>query len=265
LIMRTDHLFERHYYSRSEFVDGTTEFHRLVGRQIKTGSSLLEIGAGPTNETTGYLATLGRVVGVDITTEVEENVALAEAHVFDGKRLPFPDGHFDACVSNWVVEHVQDPSMHFCEVARVLRPGGIYCFRTPNQWHYFTLGSRLLPHKVHVLIANRLRGVPTGGHDPYPTYYRANTTARVRRLCRQSGLTPLALTAIEKEPSYGRIHPALFYPMFVYERFVNSHNTLEGFRASLLASLRKPDSFERTGGAETHISVGSRANTLTRD
>ena len=238
--MRTNHLFEKHYYSHPEFVDGTTEFHRLVAAQIKPGSSILEIGAGLANETTAFLTGFGRVVGADVTDEIHSNTALAEAHVFDGLRLPFADERFDVCASNWVIEHVSDPLTHFREVARVLRPGGVYCFRTPNRWHYFTVGSRLVPFSVHLRVANKLRGLPSEAHEPYPTHYRANTFSNIRRLCRQSGLMPARLIAIEKEPSYGRFHPGLFYPMFLYERFVNSFSALRVFRASLLAVLRKP-------------------------
>jgi SAM-dependent methyltransferase len=237
--MRTDHLFDKYYFSRSEYVGGTTEFHALLAAHIKSGSSVLEFGAGPKNETTDYLATLGPVAGADISREVYDNAALTEAHSFDGLHLPFPNDTFDACVSNWVIEHVGNPSAHFCEVSRVLKPGGIYCFRTPNRWHYFVLGSRLLPFSMHLRIANRLRGISKDQHDPYPTYYRANTVACIRRLCSLVGLVPVALFAIEKEPSYGRWHPILFYPMMIYERFVNSCSAFQGFRASLLGAMQK--------------------------
>lgn len=238
--MRTDYLFEKYYYSRPEFVDATSQFHQLLAAQTKPGSLILEIGAGPSNETTSYLSRLGRVIGADVSHEVEGNVALAEAHTFDGVHLPFSNKSFDMCVSNWVIEHVDDPSAHFHEVARILKDGGAYCFRTPNRWHYFVVGSRLLPFSLHLQMANRLRGFSEGDHDPYPTFYRANTPTRIRRLSRESGLAPLGLFAIEAEPSYGRLHPALFYPMFVYERLVNSCSALQSFRASLLGILRKP-------------------------
>jgi SAM-dependent methyltransferase len=170
---------------------------------------------------------------------VTTNSALTEKYVFDGEHLPFADGSFEFCVSNWVIEHVSDPSSHFAEVARVLKPNGPYCFRTPNRWHYFTLGARLLPFRMHVLIANKFRGLRSGAHDPYPTFYRANTFGSIRKRSEQVGLAPVALIAIEKEPSYGRFHPGLFYPMFLYERVVNSSDLLEPFRASLLAILHK--------------------------
>ena len=238
--MKTDYLFNKYYYSRPDFVGGTTAFHGILGTHIESGSSVLEIGAGPRNETTNYLATLGPVAGADISGEVHNNVALTEAHTFDGLHLPFPDNKFDVCVSNWVVEHVDDPSTHFREIGRVLKPGGVYCFRTPNRWHYFVLASWLLPFSVHLRIANLLRGLPRETRDPYPTYYRANTFAEIRRLGSAAGLAPVALHAVEAEPSYGRLHAILFYPMMLYERFVNSCSAFRIFRASILCTLQKP-------------------------
>jgi len=50
---------------------------------------------------------------------------------------------------------------------------------------------------------------------------------------------PKKLAAFEKDPSYGTLHPALFYPMFLYERFVNSSDLLEPFRATLIGVMEK--------------------------
>jgi SAM-dependent methyltransferase len=237
---QTDHLFDKYYFARPSFVDGSTEFQSLMAAGIDPGSLILEIGSGPTNPTTKFLATLGSVIGADVTSEIHTNTSLTEAHLFDGTHLPFPNERFDVCVSNWVIEHVRDPSAHFREVARILKPGGMYFLRTPNLWHYFTVGSKLLPFGVHLQIANKLHGLSDGSHDPYPKYYRANTLRRIRQLCGSSGLVPMELIAIEKEPSYGRLHPMLFYPMFLYERCVNSFRGFESFRASILGVLQKP-------------------------
>jgi ubiquinone/menaquinone biosynthesis C-methylase UbiE len=123
---------ERFYLNRNGWVDGTTEFHRLCAGIIKKGTKILEIGAGPTNRTSDFLATLGELHAVDIDAEVKNNRAAVTAHVIKGERYPFADETFDACVSNYVVEHIAMPTTHLREVWRVLKSGGAYLFRTPN-------------------------------------------------------------------------------------------------------------------------------------
>ena len=179
----TQALYEK-YYPSARFEGGTIPFHRLCQQQIASGAEILEIGSGPTNQTTEALSAIGSVTGLDIDPDVKNNKWLSNAHTFDGRRMPFADESFDACCSNWVLEHVQHPAEHFKEVARVLRPGGMYCFRTPNLFHYVSMGARIMPHSLHLLLANRLRSLDEGAHDPYHTWFRSNTRGKLRGLCR---------------------------------------------------------------------------------
>lgn len=235
----TQQLFERYYFSRPGYTGGDRPFHSLCEAHIRRGSEVLEIGSGPSNEFTEVLARIGKVTGVDIDSAVLKNEFCTDAKVFDGLHLPFPDSSVDACVSNWVLEHVENPEAHFKEVARVLRPHGIYCFRTTNLYHYVGLGARITPHGIHLALANRLRTLGPEAHDPYPTYHRANSRKRIRHLIHQSGLRINKLELIEPEPSYGRLHAGLFYPMMVYERMVNSTPLLSNFRIMMIGACTK--------------------------
>jgi SAM-dependent methyltransferase len=71
-------------------------------------------------------------VGVDL-----EPSALAgqprETHEADMRSLPFPDASFASVVSMHSVEHVPDPERVLEEVVRVLEPGGVAVFATPNR------------------------------------------------------------------------------------------------------------------------------------
>jgi hypothetical protein len=55
-----------------------------------------------------------------------------------------------------------------------------------------------------------------------------------------AGLEMPSITMVEPEPSYGRAHALLFYPMMAYERIVNMSNALSGFRVTMLVVTRKP-------------------------
>ena len=42
----------------------------------------------------------------------------------DITRLPYRDAAFDCVICGWVLEHLPDPRLGLCEIARVLEPGG---------------------------------------------------------------------------------------------------------------------------------------------
>ena len=234
----TEHLYER-FYPAEKFEGGTLPFFRMCQREIGRGAAILEIGAGPANPSSEMLAQIGEVTGLDIDAEVQTNQHLARSICYDGVTIPLPNASFDACCSDFALEHIADPKAHFNEVARVLRPGGVYCLRTPNLLHYISLGSRLVPHRVHLLLANRMRGMDAAAHAPYPTFYRSNTRKRLAEFCASAGMKITFWAMIEPETSYGRAHPALFYPMMVYERLVNSSEVFARFRATILMAATR--------------------------
>ena len=236
----TERLLARYYFSKPEFIDGTAEFHQLCERYIPHGETVLEIGAGPGNATSQFLASRTRLVGVDISDDVFTNEWVEQAATYDGRRLPFRDASFKAVVTNYVLEHIANPRDHFKEVRRVLQPGGVYCFRTPNLWHYVTLASTVLPHSAHCSLVKWLQNTNEQGHLPYPTFYSANTRGSIRKLSGIAGLKTLVLQMVEKEPVYGGVSGKLFLLMMAYERIVNSSALFSGIRVNIFGVLQKP-------------------------
>lgn len=230
---------DRFYPQTSWRRDGTRDFYALVKKHCH--GKILEVGAGPSNSTSNYLKTLGELHGVDIDPTVLNNEALQSAAVIQDV-FPFPDASLDSCVSNYVCEHLDAPKQHLSEVWRVLKPGGVYIFRTPNRLHYVAMISSLTPFWFHLKVANRLRHVE--GHDPYPTHYRLNSCRRIQNLAKQAGLTIESLRHVEKEPSYGMSSRILFLLFTAYERVVNSSELFAGLRSNLFVVLRKPTADE---------------------
>jgi SAM-dependent methyltransferase len=231
---------ERFYSPADGHRSGTAEFHEMCARAIRHGGDILEIGCGPTNHTSQFLAALGRLHGLDPDPAVKTNASLTSAHLLEGEVFPFPDATFDGCVSNYAIEHIPDPGAHLREVARVLKPGGAYVLRTPNRWHYVALVASMTPHWVHELLANRLRGLTEGAHDPYPTTYAMNTRGDLERHAAAAGLAVEELRLVEKEPSYGMSSRALFLAFTAYERAVNATDHAAFLRSNIFAVLRKP-------------------------
>lgn len=236
-----DRYVHRFYRSKPGWVDGTVEFFNLMRRHAGGARRALELGPGPQSPTTRFLAELcGAVDGLDLDPDIRSNPDLRQAIVYDGARWPIPDGSYDLICADFVLEHLQDPGGTLREAARVLSPGGVLFFRTPNLFHYVSIASRFTPHWFHVWAAKRLKGRTRADHDEYRTFYRVNTARAVRRLCKAAGLEELELMRVEKEPSYGSPARVLFLTLMAYERIVNSTALLAWARVNLFGAYRKP-------------------------
>jgi SAM-dependent methyltransferase len=105
-------------------------------QELELPRPVLDVGCGD-----GHFASVAfrepLEVGIDPWLE-----PLREAHArkayggvlqADGGKLPFATGHFASAVSNSVLEHIPHVEQVLTEVARVVRPGGLFVFCVPNQ------------------------------------------------------------------------------------------------------------------------------------
>ena len=232
---------EKWYGSKPGWKNGSEEFRRWIAETVSPEGSCLEIGPGPENATSRFLAKhFAALDGLDMDPAVRLNPSLRTAYVYDGKRFPCANEAYDCAVSDFVLEHVRCPELLLSETLRVLKPGGRFYFRTPNLWHYVTLSAYLTPHWLHRRLAHWLRRMPPEAHDPYPTFHRMNTRPRLRKLAKQEGWEVVELRAVEKEPSYGLASRLLFYPFLAYERIVNAWRGFEPFRVNIFGMFQKP-------------------------
>lgn len=213
-------------------------FRERVLEHIGSESVVLDLGAGAgIVEHMNFRGLASKVCGVDLDTRVVSNGMLDEGRVSDAGEIPYADESFDIVFSDNVVEHLSDPQSVLQEVYRVLKPGGVFLFKTPNKYHYMPLIAQSTPHVFHQAV-NRLRGRAEA--DTFPTLYRMNTRNRVRELASAVGLTVERIELIEGRPEYMRIAWPLYLLGWLYERLVNSATCLARFRILMLAELRKP-------------------------
>ena len=230
---------DRFYRSRPDWQNGSQQFRNVIDSHLPADATVLELGAGPSNRTTKFLSERSSCVdGLDIDEQVKNNEYLNQRIVYDGAKFPLPGASYDAVVADYVLEHVEQPHEVFSEISRVLKPGGVFLFRTPNLFHYVSLISFLTPHFVHQLCRKFVHGV--GDHpDPYPTFYRLNSERRIRRHCKDVGMQAIELQMVEKEPSYLMFSRPAFLAGVAYERSVNSSNWFKSLRVNIFGAIRR--------------------------
>ena len=212
-------------------------FRRRVLDVVTGDATVLDLGAGAgIVEQMNFRGLAGRVCGIDLDDRVLENPYLDDARVAGAERIPYEDAMFDVVISDNVLEHLERPEAVFAEVGRVLKPDGVFLFKTPNKFHYMPLIARLTPHSFHRFV-NRLRGRETV--DTFPTRYRANSVHQVRILAAESGLQVSKLERIESRPEYLRMACPLYVLGWLYERVVNRFESLAFLRVLMIGTLAK--------------------------
>ena len=102
-----------------------------------------------------------------------------------GEALPYEDGAFDAVVCVDVLEHVEELDKVLAEVARVLRPGGLFLFDTINRNPVARLATITMAEDV-------LRLLPKGTHDP-AMFIKPR---ELRTAIEAAGMAPGAMTGL---------------------------------------------------------------------
>jgi len=107
--------------------------YRVAASLLPPGTVLdLGCGVGHSYDLLAPRETVGVDVAADALAGQQRRTVVA-----DMRELPFANEEFDSVLSVHSVEHVRDPERVVAEAARVLKPGGMAMFVTPNR---LTLG-----------------------------------------------------------------------------------------------------------------------------
>jgi ubiquinone/menaquinone biosynthesis C-methylase UbiE len=128
---------------------------------------------------------MGKAIGVDSSSIM---IAEAQKHserldlsvdfqVGDIYGLDYPDGYFDACRAERVLQHLEDPEKAFAEMVRVTRAGGVVGAFEPD-WESLIvdLGSPLLARKIVDIFCDNLNRNPWIGRQLYRRFREAELT-----------------------------------------------------------------------------------------
>jgi len=177
----------------------------------------------------------GGVFGVDAADFRPHAVGL-EKVAADVEQLPFADETFSLVTANMVVEHVKDPERLLREVRRVLLPGGLFLFHTPNARYFEVAVVRHIPAPVTRRIASFLDG--RGGDDIFPTHYRLNKAKDILRLATESGLATRFVRHVECTAQGVMLGPLVLIELLVIRML--RLPVFENYRSDLVVMLERP-------------------------
>lgn len=109
----------------------------IYGSLLKPGMEVLDLMSSWQSHLPEGLQ-LKRLLGLGLNQEeLAANLRLTESLIHDlnrDPRLPLPDHSLDAVMCTVSVEYLIHPALVFGEVARVLRPGGVFVLTFSNRW-----------------------------------------------------------------------------------------------------------------------------------
>jgi SAM-dependent methyltransferase len=217
-----DPLWYESFFETDEWIEIATNVdpertEREVGfleQQLPAGGRVLDLACG-----TGRVAVplAGRgfdVAGLDISRRALE-VARERGPELDLRRgdlreLPWADGSFDAVINLWTAfayyPTQEEDERALAEIARVLRPGGVFLIDTvnaaalhhsfrPEAWRELDDGSFFLERRTADLTTGRVRAdwvfLKDGGRRELSFSHRVYTAAEYATLFRRAGLEPV--------------------------------------------------------------------------
>jgi methionine biosynthesis protein MetW len=151
--------------------------------QIGRGKRVLDVGCLGGQLSRLMLEHGNAVWGVEINPAAAEvaakrGILVKVADVEQG--LPYEDEFFDVVHAGEVIEHLYDTKAFLSECRRVLKPGGLMLFTTPN------LNS--LENRLRVAVGGYLSMAGAYPEDHYGSHVRVFNVDKVRELCAQTGL-----------------------------------------------------------------------------
>ncbi len=111
-----------------------TLYKKLQQYAPELDGRLLDFGCG-SKPYQSLFSHISEYIGLDYASEGHSHVNEMIDVMYDGKTIPFPDGHFDSVFSSEVFEHIFNIDEILPEINRVMKKGGKILITCPFVWN----------------------------------------------------------------------------------------------------------------------------------
>jgi ubiquinone/menaquinone biosynthesis C-methylase UbiE len=225
-------------------------FAETLAAELRDRPRWLDVGCGrrplpvwvPERFAQAILGRAGWSVGVDLDlASLRDNTTLRRRVQSAADVLPFASNTFDVVSANMVMEHVEDPRLVLDEIRRVLRPGGVFVFHTPNRRHWAIATARVVPERIKTWLVGLLEA--RAAEDVFPTHYRFNDRDEIARAAAAAGFEVVRLEAVSSSAVLAPAGPAVI-PELLWIRLMR-RPTLSHWRSNLIGVLRAAPASDR--------------------
>jgi SAM-dependent methyltransferase len=212
---------------------------RGIDAHLTPSASILDIGCGRTAPNLVKLAGEERkLFGIDVIdfTVADPRLQLFTNDVCDMKDIPA--NSIDVAYSRAVMEHLERPEAAYAEIARVLKPRGVYVFTTPSIYDYGSLIALIVPNRFHGRIVSATEG--RAAEDVFPTVFGSNSRRAISRQARDAGLALREFAYIGQYPNYLAFNRALFWLGSMYQKTIEKFALTRPLQGWIYCVMQKP-------------------------
>lgn len=172
--------------------DGTIDFYLRIRNYLDKSKTVLDLGAGkgswfndPKNnkirkEIQYIKNSVKKLYAADIDHEVLNNKSTDKNFLIKNNKIPLKSSSIDIVISDWTLEHVENPKVFFNEINRLLKKNGIFFFRTPHKYNYFAITNNILEGSN--LKKFLLKKSQPNRKEWFKSYYRMNTYNTIKKI-----------------------------------------------------------------------------------